>query len=124
MVPAGERVLAWWGSTAREDSGTLRRPHPRSGPIVDVLNLGGALAGRSLATLTDACAEYRVNAARIGGSGIDGLRAEARVIAELYWRLTTETRSLELGLHPGFVASTGSVATMLMAQAGMGGDLS
>ena len=124
MVPAGERVLAWWGSTVKEGGGDLRRPHPKSGPIVDVLNLAGALVGRNISSLFDACGEFGVEAARIDEPDVDGLRGRARSMVELHWKLACELRSLELGLNPGFVASTGSIATALMAQSGMGGDRS
>jgi hypothetical protein len=121
----GQLAVAHWGSARthrnpEEAEGPARRPIPRVGPFIDVLQTASALRGVDVYCLTDACRRFGVDQFPEGRDPIDRLRKEALLIARLYFAVIAEAESFNLSIDPATLISTGGVGTAILREAGFG----
>ena len=125
MESFGSLTVARWGSAkthrnAEDAQGPAKRPQPRVGPFVDVLQAASALRGVDVYGLGDACRRFGVEVPNADGDPVGQLRSEAFTIARLYFALVAEVATLDLSLDMGTLISTGGVGTALLREAGLG----
>ena len=102
--------------TLRDGTPALR---PRCGPIVGLLTLASAYAGEQLRDLRSACRAYGVPSAEPTGDALDDLRAEGAAMAQLYFAIRAEVVAVGLPVNLERVASTGSLASVLLTATGL-----
>ncbi len=118
---AGTATLGWWQSglnakTTRDGRPLLR---PQRGPIIGLLAVAGALNGQPVRDLHAACQTFDIGLPEPTGDALDDLRAEALALARLHTAVQTEAQALGWPISLGAVASTGSLASILLASTGM-----
>ncbi len=102
--------------TLRDGTPALR---PRCGPIAGLLTLANAYAGEQLRDLRSACRAYGIPVPERTGNALDDLRAEAAAMAQLYFTVRAEVVAVGLPVDLGRVASTGSIASVLLTVVGL-----
>jgi hypothetical protein len=120
LTVLGEHALISWGSTRKNDhldaNGNERRPANKSGPFVDILSAGSALAGGPVRDLQHVCRLFGVKMPTSTSSPVDLLRAETLAVAEIYRRQLKMIREMDLGLDLSNLVSTGGIATALLRE--------
>ena len=122
IASVGDHLLFGWSRTRGEKppDGRRRRPPPRRGPFVDVLQLAAALGGiDAVDDVETALTMFGLEPVDLGNHPLDRLRAAAHNVVALYLAELVEVRRLELGLDPSTLISTGGVATALFREAGV-----
>ena len=124
LAVLGEHVLISWGSTRKNDhldaNGNERRPANKSGPFVDVLSAGSALAGGPARDLRHLRRLFGIEIAASTANPVDQLRAETLAVAEIYRRQLKMTREMDLGIDLSNLVSTGGIATALLREMEVG----
>jgi hypothetical protein len=119
----GDYVLPRWtraDDNPHDANGRRRRPDARQGPMIDVITLGGALAGKDApADLETACAMFGVSIPDLGAHPVDRLRADAHAIAALYGVEMHFLDTLGLRLDASQLISTGGIASAMLRDAGL-----